>query len=535
MKIYTHPSYSYVKVAEILKSEIKKIDFALCKQPRETLAAFYQRQTEKPAIVTNGGFFSMANGNTVFNYKDEKITISADNLYQWGMGITDGNDLIYGNLKSRNWRDFISGYPNLIDGSQKVNINFASEINYKARRTMLGYNDTKIFIVCVESPGMNFTQMQTLMMNLGCKYAINLDGGGSTKMLHNGKSITSTAYNRAVDNVVAIYLKDNTNTPPVTTNNSIYLTPDKTLMTTVGGNTLTIKQKIIPDNTRATKDIASYIKKGELVKPQRKVSDGSGRPRGIVIHNSDSIKVNAATTMAEQYTRATYNGNMGGAVVHYYVTGYNDIWQLLNTEIGQTEQGWHAGDKNTRRNAHTGAKNNMIGGNLDCIAIEVIGDSEEAKQAGAALVAYLCQRHNLDPMIDVYTHNYFMKQPDSIVINAYKNCPLYILPNWAGFLALVNQYYGGKPSVSPNTSNNIKPNTTTDKPSFQVGNVVQFTGSTHYAHSNATTGTTCKPGKAKILSIYGLGKVKHPYSLKWISGGGSTVYGWVDEKDVQHV
>jgi hypothetical protein len=41
-------------------------------------------------------------------------------------------------------------------------------------------------------------------------YALNLDGGGSTKILENGKSITSSLYNRAVDNVIAIYLKPKT-------------------------------------------------------------------------------------------------------------------------------------------------------------------------------------------------------------------------------------------------------------------------------------------------------------------------------------
>jgi hypothetical protein len=278
----------------------------------------------------------------------------------------------------------------------------------------------------------------------------------------------------------------------------------------------------------AKTNIASYIPKGSPIKPQLKVNDGTGKPRGIVVHNSDAIKVNSANTMAEQYTRATYNQNMGGAMVHYYVDGYHDIWQLLNTEVGQTEQGWHASDKTTRRNAHAGSKYTTIGGNLDCIAIEIIGRSEEAKQAGAALVAYLCQKHGLNPMIDVYTHNYFMKQPDHIVSGASKNCPLYLLPDWPGFLSLVNEYYGGKPIASPQTNS-----TSTTK--FEVGNVVQFTGNVHYTYANATSGTSCKPGKAKILNIYNLGKVKHPYSLKWVTGGGSTVYGWVDEKDIQRV
>jgi cell division septation protein DedD len=42
---------------------------------------------------------------------------------------------------------------------------------------------------------------------MGVTYAINLDGGGSTKILQKGKSITSAVYNRAVDNVLAVYLK----------------------------------------------------------------------------------------------------------------------------------------------------------------------------------------------------------------------------------------------------------------------------------------------------------------------------------------
>ena len=40
-----------------------------------------------------------------------------------------------------------------------------------------------------------------------------------------------------------------------------------------------------------------------------------------------------------------------------------------------------------------------------------------------------------------------------------------------------------------------------------------------------STGSTCKPGKAKITAI-AKGKA-HPYYLIAVSGGGSTVYGWI--------
>lgn len=61
---------------------------------------------------------------------------------------------------------------------------------------------------------------------------------------------------------------------------------------------------------------------------------------------------------------------------------------------------------------------------------------------------------------------------------------------------------------------------------FKTGDVVQFTGSVHYASSGSNTPAPCRPGRAKITSIFKTGK--HPYHLVNVSGGGSTVYGWVD-------
>lgn len=61
------------------------------------------------------------------------------------------------------------------------------------------------------------------------------------------------------------------------------------------------------------------------------------------------------------------------------------------------------------------------------------------------------------------------------------------------------------------------------------GDIVYFTGNTHYRSANAKKGYSCKPGEAKITRIYRLGKSKHPYQLIRVSGKGATVYGWVDE------
>ena len=67
----------------------------------------------------------------------------------------------------------------------------------------------------------------------------------------------------------------------------------------------------------------------------------------------------------------------------------------------------------------------------------------------------------------------------------------------------------------------------------KVGEIVNFTGGKHYTNANAASGTACKPGKAKVTQVYQPGKAKHPYHLVAVSGGGSTVYGWVDAADIK--
>lgn len=63
----------------------------------------------------------------------------------------------------------------------------------------------------------------------------------------------------------------------------------------------------------------------------------------------------------------------------------------------------------------------------------------------------------------------------------------------------------------------------------KVGDIVNYNGDKHYANANASSGSSCKGGQAKITNIYQLGKSKHPYHLVRVSGRGASVYGWVDE------
>lgn len=82
-------------------------------------------------------------------------------------------------------------------------------------------------------------------------------------------------------------------------------------------------------------------------------------------------------------------------------------------------------------------------------------------------------------------------------------------------------------TVVQNNTQNVS-NTTTLK--YAVGDIVDFTGTTHYSSSTAANGSSCKAGVAKVTSI--AKTAKHPYHLVRESNGGSTVYGWVDVESI---
>lgn len=205
MDIFTPSGYSCATVYKIRKTEIDKIDFALCNQPTETLESYYNRQEIKPDIICNGGFFAMNTGNTVFTYVDNGKTVSYNQDYLDGIGIKNGQ-LMLGTYDD-SWTDFITAYPTFIKNGCVVTTDMGSEINYNARRTILGYDDLFVYVIIIEYPGYAFSKIKGMLSELQIANAVNLDGGGSTRILVNGVRKSEQIYSRPVDNVLMFFLK----------------------------------------------------------------------------------------------------------------------------------------------------------------------------------------------------------------------------------------------------------------------------------------------------------------------------------------
>lgn len=160
------------------------------------------------------------------------------------------------------------------------------------------------------------------------------------------------------------------------------------------------------------------------------------------------------------------------------------------------------------------------------ITIEVASDTthpyavtDAAYSALIKLVADICKRNGIKKLLwkadksligqvdkqNMTVHRWF----------ANKACPgEYLYERHGDIAEKVNALLGVKEEA---------PEETID---FAVGDIVEFTGTKHYISSNSTNGKTCKPGKAQVTAVAAKGK--HPVYLVRVSGGTSTVYGWVD-------
>ena len=110
---------------------------------------------------------------------------------------------------------------------------------------------------------------------------------------------------------------------------------------------------------------------------------------------------------------------------------------------------------------------------------------------------------------------------------ANKSCPGDYLYNRHGQIAAEVNKRLGITDAGGSTGGQTSGNTETG---LKVGDVVNLKGTQHYTSAAAKDAKTCKPGKATI-TVVAAGKA-HPYHLKAISGGGSTVYGWVNAADI---
>ena len=200
----------YTQLDIVPADSIEEVRFCKLAEPTEMLESYYERAEKKPQIMTNGGFFTMKTGRNILSFVSMYNEYGSKNN-NVGMGTqwNKQSTLYYGTDNDRNWRDFMTAFPMLvIDGKANKDYGNAKSLNYRAARTAVGVTDTgNLLVLTVDKPGMTFEQMTAIFLQYHAVYAMNLDGGGSVRKLHNGKVVNKPSENRKVDNAFCVYLK----------------------------------------------------------------------------------------------------------------------------------------------------------------------------------------------------------------------------------------------------------------------------------------------------------------------------------------
>ncbi len=207
-------------IVKIPHTQIKFIDVILANTTtnRETLSSM-QNRTGVDFII-NGGLYWTDTKNRSYSLNlliDEGVQNNAGIYSRFGLMIYQNNKYKFDWYKwTSDLKDMMGGSPSLIING-KIDIDIvgmdSALITARHPRTALGMCNNYFYLVAIDGRragqkmyGMTINELANFMLGIGCNNAINLDGGGSTRLLHNGTILNKPFENRAIHNAIGIRL-----------------------------------------------------------------------------------------------------------------------------------------------------------------------------------------------------------------------------------------------------------------------------------------------------------------------------------------
>lgn len=204
-------------ITKIKRDDIEKIDFYVVPNDgRENINQVFAKF--QPDYIINGSMYDMSSGKTCADAIDEGKLVGGGNWSDKGIGIKNNKDLSWTTTavaRKDGTRDFIGSAPTLVIDS-KINMDTkglnSSFYASKKIRSFIGFNDTELLIGCSDST-ISCSNLAQQLIDSGAKYALNLDGGGSSscgKMNYSTGKMTllnKPTETRKNANWILIYLK----------------------------------------------------------------------------------------------------------------------------------------------------------------------------------------------------------------------------------------------------------------------------------------------------------------------------------------
>lgn len=200
-------NYNSLRIVEIAPEKIRRI--RIVQLGRQTMGEWYAAQEEKPKYMLNASLWDNK-GSIGTIFLDGKLQRDEGNGF--GFGIDAGGSFRFGTPWERSWEDYITGYPALVQGGKQTEPKVDSYIDNYVRyaitkRAAIAQKDGKLLLVTGE--GLTLNQFRIVLDQYGASDAINLDGGGSARLMIDGKAINCPTDDRACKLAIAVWVHEN--------------------------------------------------------------------------------------------------------------------------------------------------------------------------------------------------------------------------------------------------------------------------------------------------------------------------------------
>ena len=201
MAEFKQSSNSYI--VTIGNDEIEKID--IVQLGGRTMKQWYDKQTDKPDYMINASLWD-DKGAIGTIWQNGKLVRNEGTGYGFGINIAGGFG--FGNPWYVPWNNYITGYPALIKDGKITSDSVDSYVmSSHTKRSIIGSAGNNLYLISMNN--VTIEQLKLALSNFGIYNAINLDGGGSSRLMIGDKAVNSPTDDRIIPNAIAVWLKKN--------------------------------------------------------------------------------------------------------------------------------------------------------------------------------------------------------------------------------------------------------------------------------------------------------------------------------------
>ena len=167
-----------------------------------TMGEWYARQADKPDAMINGSLWD-SKGAIGTIWRDGKLQRNEGG----GFGIGEvGSGWAFGEPWEQKWTNYITGTPALIRGGELTGARMPLEKDEVARTRRSAVCGAGLVLYLVTGQGLTLREFAQQLKAFGMYQALNMDGGGSSRLMVDGVPINAPTDNRRCPNAVAVWL-----------------------------------------------------------------------------------------------------------------------------------------------------------------------------------------------------------------------------------------------------------------------------------------------------------------------------------------